>query len=135
MRLQSRWCSSFRPLKMYRRSDYVAIAQSYDKQATKYSPASIHVAFLYGRGGALLAAATNRYGTRSSGAGYSEYTIHAERAVLKDVGDIGLLRGATLVVIRFTRHGELRDSQPCCECRVHLEKAIRCYGLRRVYYS
>jgi cytidine deaminase len=62
-------------------------------------------------------------------------TIHAERAALKAVGDVTLLRNATLVVIRVGYDGTLRSSEPCHECRRHLEAAMRKYGLRRVLYS
>lgn len=83
----------------------------------------------------ILAIAHNSIGSRSSGAGYSDRTIHAERAVVKRLGDISQLRGATLYVCRFSRAGELRDSKPCHECQVFLEKCMREYGLRKVVYS
>jgi hypothetical protein len=98
-------------------------------------PLSVHVAFLYGKGGNLLGVATNRLGSRSSGAGYSCSTIHAERAVMKMIGDVSLLRGAKMVVLRVNRRGDMLNSAPCSECRCHLEKAMRDYGLARVYYS
>lgn len=95
----------------------------------------MHVAMIFGRGKNLLAMAMNKVGSRSSGAGFSACMIHAERAVLKRVGDISKLRGATMVVIRISTTGELRNSKPCSECECHLKKCIREYGLRRVYYS
>jgi 5-deoxy-D-glucuronate isomerase len=116
-------------------SDYEVIAQEYAIRASTSLNTSLHIAFLYGRGGILLAMATNGIGSRSRGAGYSKYTIHAERAVLKMVGDISLLKGATLVVVRVSKKGELMSSMPCHECTCHLTKAIDKYGLRRVYYS
>ena len=79
--------------------------------------------------------AMNKVGSRSRGAGFSDFTIHAESAVLKQVGDISKLRGATLVVIRVSVTGELRNSKPCAECTCHLNKCIKEYGLNRVYYS
>ena len=96
---------------------------------------SLHIAFIYGKGGALLAMATNKIGSRSQGAGYSKYTIHAERAALKAVGDNSLLRGAVLVVVRLNKLGELACSKPCHGCMCHLQKAMDAHGLRRVYYS
>lgn len=113
----------------------------FELMAQRYSGAygrvntSCHMAFVYGRRGILLGMATNRIGTRSSGAGFSSMTIHAERAALKAVGDTSLLDGATLVVIRINKRGGLADSKPCHECKRHLEAAMKKYGLRRVLYS
>lgn len=83
----------------------------------------------------VLASAMNRIGSRSMGCGYSDQTIHAERAVVKRLGDISQLRGATLIVVRLNKHGELRGSEPCRDCRLFLEKCMREYGLRKVIYS
>jgi 5-deoxy-D-glucuronate isomerase len=121
--------------KMPKLSDYETVAQEYAIRASTTMNTSLHIAFLYGRGGALIAMSTNGIGSRSRGAGYSKYTIHAERAVLKMVGDNTLLKGATLVVVRVSKKGELMSSMPCHECKCHLTKAIDKYGLRRVYYS
>jgi hypothetical protein len=126
---------AFIRIKMPKLSDYETIAQEYAIKASTTMNTSLHIAFLYGRGGALLAMSTNSIGSRSRGAGYSRYTIHAERAVIKMVGDNTLLRGATLVVVRVSKKGELMSSMPCHECTCHLTKAIAKYGLRRVYYS
>jgi len=119
----------------YRLSDYTSVAADYATVAATRMRTSLHIAFLYGRRGVLLGMSTNKIGSRSRGAGFSKFTIHAERAVLKAVGDISLLRGATLVVVRVNRFGELQPSAPCHECQCHLEKAMRVYGLRRVYHS
>lgn len=116
-------------------SDYEVIAQEHAVRASKCMNTSVHIAFLYARGGVLIAMATNRVGSRSRGAGYSKYTIHAERAVLKMVGDNTLLRGATMVVVRVGKRGDLMNSMPCHECQCHLNKAIDKYKMRRVYYS
>ena len=121
--------------KMPKLSDYETIAQEYAIRASSTMNTSLHNAFLYGRGGALIAMSTNSIGSRSKGAGYSKYTIHAERAVIKMVGDNTLLRGATLVVVRVSKKGELMSSLPCHECTCHLTKAMAKYGLRRVFYS
>ena len=119
----------------FRRSDYHNIAVDYARAASTRLSISLHIAFVYGRGGVLLGMATNRLGTRSSGAGFSKMTIHAERAALKAVGDVSLLRGAVLVVVRVSKGGNLMGSKPCHECECHLGKAISKYGLRCVYYS
>lgn len=83
----------------------------------------------------VLAIAHNSVGSRSRGAGYSDRTIHAERAVVKRLGDISQLRGAVMYVVRFNAHGELRDSEPCHECQVFLEKCLKEHGLRKVVFS
>ena len=119
----------------YRLTDYVDIAHEYALAASSRMRTSLHIGFIYARGGILIGMSTNRAGSRSKGAGFSGHTIHAERAVLKAVGDITLLRGATLVVVRVSRAGVIMSSEPCHECKCHLEKAMRVYGLRRVYYS
>ena len=93
----------------------------------------LHCAVLLKRG-KVIASAQNRIGSRSRGSGYSQQTIHAERAVVKALGDISLLKGAVLCVWRISRINVL-PSKPCSECQVFLEKCMREYGLRAVHYS
>ena len=95
---------------------------------------SVHIAFLFGRTKTPIAFGVNRPGNRSCGAGFSTNTIHAERSVLKKV-DHKKLQGAVLVVVRVNSAGQLVNSRPCHECQKHLEKCMRTYGLRCVYYS
>ena len=101
--------------------------------------ASIHVAVLIKRG-KIIAEATNGFGSRSRGSGYSKSSIHAERNVIKDIGNIHELRGAEMYVVRISRDyksegGEqFIGSKPCCQCQVFLEKCLREYGLKNVYY-
>lgn len=102
---------------------------------TSRTVTSLHVAIIIGRGGNILAESCNRVGSRSSGAGYSKSTIHAERAALKELGDMSKLRDATLVVVRVDKYGELKNSFPCHACQQHLLAAMKKYGLRNVYYS
>jgi hypothetical protein len=118
----------------FRKSDLDALASNYTHLIDKMNT-HVHVAAVYGRGGALLGLASNRIGTRCSGAGFSNRTIHAERAAMKAVGDVSLLNGATLVVVRVGKTGEAKGSEPCCECKVAIEAAMRKYGLRRVIHS
>ena len=47
---------------------------------------SIHVAVLVLRG-KIIAHAHNKIGSRSRGCGYSNYSIHAEKNVVKEIGD------------------------------------------------
>jgi deoxycytidylate deaminase len=110
---------------------HLSFATLYGKTNLKH----VHVALVYRRG-KLLAVATNFVGSRARGCGYDHRTIHAERAVLKKVGDTDKLDGATLIVIRIAKGTrEVVNSQPCHSCRCHLEKCITQYGLRAVYYS
>jgi hypothetical protein len=111
--------------------DHIPFHTLYGKTHLKH----IHVALLYRRG-KLLALATNFLGSRSKGCGYDHRTIHAERAVLKKVGDTAKLAGAILIVIRIAKGSrEVAPSEPCHACRCHLEKCVRKYGLRNIYYS
>lgn len=96
-----------------------------------------HVAILVKRG-KIISHATNRIGSRSRGAGYSAATIHAERNCVKQLGDITQLRGADMYIMRVSRHAtnpEFMGSKPCHECEVFLEKCMREYGLKNVYYT
>ena len=95
----------------------------------------IHIAIIMKRG-KILEIASNSVGTRSKGCGYQERTIHAERAVIKKIGDMSKLNGASLIVIRIMRGTyEVGNSEPCHSCRCHLEKCIKEHGLRQVFYS
>lgn len=118
----------------YTRADIESLSQKYVHWHAR-TRTQLHIAILYGRRGKVLGIATNRVGSRSRGAGFMEATIHAERAVLKSVGDVTQLRGATLVVFRINTLGQLGNSKPCHACSRHLEKAMKKYGLMRVYYS
>jgi hypothetical protein len=93
-----------------------------------------HVATLE-KGNKVLARSRNRIGTRSSGCGYSDQSIHAERAVVKALGDLSQLRGCVLVVIRVNKLNEVVGSKPCSDCHKFLEKCMKTYGLRKVMYS
>lgn len=101
---------------------------------------SIHQAVLVKRG-KILAVANNRIGSRKRGCGYSEFTIHAEKNVVKSLGDISKLRGCDMYVMRFCRDAKkegvdrFMNSAPCSTCRLFLEKCMREYGLKNVYYT
>lgn len=83
----------------------------------------------------IIATSRNTIGTRSRGSGWDDQSLHAERAVVKRLGDISQLRGCTLEVIRLNKRGEVRNSKPCENCAMFLQKCMREYGLRRVIYS
>lgn len=105
-----------------------------------YHTTSIHVAVLVRRG-QVVAYANNRVGSRSRGSGYSQQTIHAERNVIKSLGDISLLRGTDMYVMRFSKdshkvgHDRFMSSMPCSSCQIFLEKCMKEYGLKNVYYT
>lgn len=98
---------------------------------------NVHIAVIVFRG-KIIAEATNRIGTRSKGSGYSNCTIHAEKNVVKKLGDFTKLRDADMYVMRCGR-GEnsemFRNSKPCSDCEYFLTKCMRKYGLRNVYYT
>lgn len=94
----------------------------------------LHRAVIVKRG-KVLAEATNSVGSRSMGAGFGDMTIHAERAVVKKLGDISKLRGADLYVFRVGATEASRFSQPCHSCEQFLRKCMKEYGLRCVFYS
>lgn len=92
-----------------------------------------HVAAIVRRG-KVLAISRNKIGTRSKGSGYSDYTMHAEKAAVKRLGDIRLLKGAILCVWRISSIG-IMPSKPCSDCQIFLEKCMKEYGLRAVQYT
>jgi hypothetical protein len=97
----------------------------------------IHRAIVIKRG-KIIAEAFNRVGSRSMGSGYSERTIHAEKNVIKKLGDVSQLRGADMYVIRYGRSDNADGfmcSKPCHDCQLFLEKCMREYGLKNVYYT
>ena len=102
--------------------------------------AELHLAAIVKRG-KVIASATNRYGTRSRFAGACRSSYHAEKSVVRRLGDITQLKGADMYVMRFSKNPRLegydrfRLSKPCYSCQIFLEKCIREYGLRHVYYT
>jgi hypothetical protein len=83
----------------------------------------------------VIAEARNTIGTRSRGCGWDDQSLHAERAVVKRLGDISQLNGCTLEVVRLGKRGNIKSSEPCHNCRMFLAKCMREYGLRKVMYS
>ena len=95
-----------------------------------------HVAILLSARGHVLEISKNKAGSRSRGCGWSERSLHAERAVIKKLGNKDLLRGSILIVVRLSKEpAHFRGSSPCDECRRSLEKHIREDKLKAVYYS
>ncbi len=99
---------------------------------------SVHIAVLVRRG-KIISIASNRIGSRSRGAGYSANSIHAEKNVVKMLGDLKQLKGCDLYVMRIPKaHSQapgFQSSKPCHSCQVFLEKCMREYGLRNVLYT
>jgi hypothetical protein len=87
------------------------------------------------RRGKVIATARNTIGTRDRGCGWSDYSLHAERAVVKLLGDLSQLHGCTLEVVRVNRQGEYRNSKPCADCEKFLTKCMKTWGLLKVVYS
>lgn len=87
------------------------------------------------RRGKVIATSRNRIGSRSRGCGWSDQTIHAERAVVKSFGDLSQLHGCILEVVRVNKQGDLLNSKPCDDCMKFLEKCMKQYGLLKVFYS
>lgn len=83
----------------------------------------------------IIATSRNTLGTRSRGCGWDDQSLHAERAVVKRLGDVSQLRGCTLEVIRLNKSGEVRNSKPCENCEIFLQKCMKEYGLRKYIYS
>jgi hypothetical protein len=106
----------------------------YAKQQFKRHNTSVHIAVLIKRG-KVIAVSANLIGSRARGSGYSMDTIHAEKAVVKSLGDISQLRGASMIVVRLSKGEEWVDSRPCHSCMLFLNKCMNQYGLKRVYYS
>ena len=104
----------------------------------KYSPyfnsTHLHYASISLRG-QEIASSRNRVGSRSRGCGWSNQTIHAERAVVKSLGDVSQLHGCILTVVRVNKQGQIMNSKPCASCVKFLEKCIKKYGLLKVLYS
>jgi hypothetical protein len=113
----------------------------------------VHVAVVVYRG-KIIAEATNRIGYR--GEGCSTYyntsvrekrNIHAEENVVRVLGDYNKLRDADMYVMRFGRSDKapahmalgaqppFLNSKPCAKCECFLNKCMRKYGLRNVYYT
>ena len=94
-----------------------------------------HIAVLMKRG-KILEIASNFVGSRQGGCGFDYRSIHAERAVIKKMGDYTKLSGAIMIVIRISRGtNQIANSKPCDVCQCHLDKCIKKYRLKCIYYS
>ena len=123
------------PLWMNRHIDSNILRQK-SRYTTKHYQHN-HVAMLF-HGRKIIAVGQNRIAdngyTHRDGVLLRKNTIHAEVDVIRSLGDLSKLRGATLVVIRLASSGIL-NSKPCPSCRCFLEKCVREYGLRGWIHS
>lgn len=87
------------------------------------------------RRGKTIAQSRNSIGSRSRGCGWSDQSLHAERAVVKRLGNLSQLHGCVLVVIRVNKQSEIVGSKPCSDCQKFLTKCMKKYGLLKVCYS
>ena len=104
------------------------------KEHTKF-----HLAMLVSRG-KIIQIAPNKLGDRSNGCGYAERTIHAERNVIKQLGNTNLIRGCDMYVMKIHQHKTTGEktfcySKPCHGCQVFINKCQKQYGLNNVYYT
>ena len=60
-----------------------------------------------------------------------EYSLHAEQHAIGLVRNKEVLRGASILVVRINRHGDLRLARPCPMCM----NTIRFFGLKEILYS
>jgi deoxycytidylate deaminase len=117
-----------------------------DPKTTKLTQINklVHVAVIVSRG-KIIAEATNRIGYRPQGestfyntAVREKRNIHAEENVVRQLGDYNKLRDADMYVMRYGRGDKNRtfvNSKPCPKCECFLNKCIKKYGLRNIYYT
>jgi len=114
-----------------------------DPKTTKLRLANqiVHIAVLVLRG-KIIAKASNRIGYRSKGdrsfyntSIRAKKNIHAEENVVRVLGDVTKLRDADMYVMRFGQDDHFLNSKPCAKCECFLNKCMREYGLRHVYYT
>jgi len=95
---------------------------------------SYHYAELYRRN-KLLASSRNSVGSQARGSGWTKFSLHAEIAVIKKLGDLSKLKGSILIVVRKSKTNETMISKPCAHCQKLLSKFMKQNGLLSVYYS
>jgi hypothetical protein len=117
-----------------------------DPKTTKLTQINklVHVAVIVSRG-KIIAEATNRIGFRPYGestyyntAVREKHNIHAEENVVRQLGDYNKLRDADMYVMRYGRGDKNHtfvNSKPCPKCECFLNKCIKKYGLRNIYYT
>lgn len=100
-----------------------------DKQFRRHRT-SVHYAEIV-KGRRVLASSFNRVKACPEA-----HSLHAERSVVKALGNINLLKGATLIVIRIGKNSdEFKNSKPCKHCEGFLRSCMKKYKLSKVIYS
>jgi hypothetical protein len=118
------------------------ILESYLAHVNVFATTKLHIAIIVHRG-KIIAEARNEIASRSNGAasrGSMNY-IHAEKNVVRQLGDISKLKGSVMYVMRIgkkfkdSKDYAFKYSQPCPQCTVLLTKCIKSYGLQKVYFT
>jgi pyrimidine deaminase RibD-like protein len=102
------------------------------RQAINECRPGFHLAMVVRNGSVVSIAANQRRGL--AGPQISEKSwraahIHAEQAAITMAGN--LASGATLIVVRKTKAGNILLSKPCCRCGSAIARA----GIKRVVHS
>jgi deoxycytidylate deaminase len=118
----------------------------YDPKIQKVRMVNVitHIAVVVLRG-KIIASAVNRIGYRKEDSRsycntylHTDKNIHAEENVVRSLGNYNRLKDADMYILRFGR-GENSDkyvnSKPCAKCHCFLNKCMREYKLKRVYYT
>jgi hypothetical protein len=107
--------------------------ESFIKEILKHKT-SLHIAFIVKRG-KIISSATNYVGSRTKSGGTQQRTIHAEIAALQKI-DWKQLDGAQMYIFRWKPSiDNIAYSHPCHGCSTVLNKCIKQWGLKKVYYS
>jgi deoxycytidylate deaminase len=103
-----------------------------------------HVAVIVYRG-KIIASAVNRIGYRqeASKSYYNTYlhtdrNLHAEENVVRSLGNYNKMKDADMYIMKFGRgqnDGAYVNSKPCAKCECFLNKCMREYKLKRVFYT
>ena len=114
------------------------------KEAEKSEMRSRHSCIIVDSSGSLISKAYNKYEgmaehqlnqpKKNKGIHYSR---HAEELALNNV-DRKKINGAKLIVIRLAcdkSDNLFMNSKPCSRCTIIIEKFIKKFGLKSVYYS
>lgn len=118
------------------------LLESYLSIVDVHTTTKLHIAIIVQRG-KIIAEARNEIASRSNGAasrGSMNY-IHAEKNVVRTLGDISKLRGSVMYVMRIGKKFKnstdfaFKYSQPCPQCTVLLTKCMKSYGLQKVYFT
>lgn len=118
----------------------------YNKRFERFRIANViaHVAVIVYRG-RIIASAVNRIGYRqeTSKSYYNTYlhtdrNLHAEENVVRSLGNYNKMKDADMYIMKFGRgqnDGNYVNSKPCAKCECFLNKCMKEYKLKRVFYT